>query len=274
MKYPKPRGAAINNTRYRIWSETFASYRHAINVNSIDRWLDQFDSTDKDLAARILDCVEFISLEQIGIAFRQILAELRGWHIEENQRVGKWRFVPLSGSPGESGDSMIHRFRLANRLNFRKYNELFVYRSQLMSERLTEEDSIVFIDDFSGTGKQVCDFWTEFQELLPEQPTTYLVLAGVNNQAKQKIDEETDFQVVSQYEFNNSDNIFSDSCRHFTQDEKDKILRYCRRADRTNPRGFGECGLVLIFAHNTPNNSIPILHANRASWEGLFRRND
>lgn len=274
MKHPKPRGEAIDNARYRTWRETFSSYRHAINVNSIDRWLDQFKPTDKDLAARILDCVEFISLEQIGIAFRQILTQLPGWQIDENKRIGRWRFVPFSVSSGESGDTMMHKFRLANGLSGRKYHELFIYKSDLLREKITSEDTVVFIDDFSGTGKQVCDYWTELRELLPEQPTIYLVLVGVNNKAKQKIAEETDLQVISQYDFNNSDDIFSVSCRHFTQDEKDKILEYCRRADRTNPRGFGECGLVLVFAHNTPNNSIPILHTNHGAWEGLFRRND
>jgi len=274
MKHPKPRNAAIDNSRYSSWRETFAGYRQSVTDGSIDRWLEQFHANDKDVAARILDSVDFISGAQINDSFRQFLAGLPGWNIDENQRKGKWRFVPFTSSSGESGDSMTHKFRHANSLGSKNYKELFIYRRDLPSQMLTQEDTVVFIDDFSGTGKQVCDYWKELPELLPEQPTTYLVLVGINNKARKKIEEETDLQVVSQFDFDDTDNLFSDHCTHFSSDEKDKILSYCRKADRRYPKGSGECGMVLVFAHNTPNNSIPILHTNHGAWEGLFKRYD
>lgn len=218
--------------------------------------------------------MEFISSEQISSAFREILSSLNGWNIDENLRIGKWRFIPFSGSAGESGDSMTHKFRHANGLGNKKYNELFVYRSDLLRENIAAEDNIVFIDDFSGTGRQVTENWSLLQELLPEQPTTYLVLVAANNVARQKIIDETDLQVVSHYDFGESDNIFSLHCNHFSDEEKTNLLKYCRRADRRFPKGFGDCGMVLVFSHNSPNNSIPILHRNNERWEGLFRRYD
>ncbi len=36
----------------------------------------------------------------------------------------------------------------------------------------------------------------------------------------------------------------------------------------------GDCGFVIVLAHKCPNNTIPILHARRAGWEGLFRRHE
>ena len=38
--------------------------------------------------------------------------------------------------------------------------------------------------------------------------------------------------------------------------------------------GFGSCGLPLVLYHNTPNNSLPILHRNddRTEFKGLFPR--
>ena len=54
--------------------------------------------------------------------------------------------------------------------------------------------------------------------------------------------------------------------------EKDALLEYCKRADRKYPRGYGDCGFVLVLAHKTPNNSIPVLHANNVRWKGLFPR--
>jgi hypothetical protein len=255
MKHPKPRGSAINAKRVRSWRETFQSYRHTINDNTIDRWLDQFKTADKDLAARILDSVEFISSEQISSAFRAILSDLLGWNLDENLRTGKWRFIPFSGSAGESGDSMTHKFRHANGLSSKKYNDLFIYRSDLLREEINAEDNVVFIDDFSGTGRQVTENWSLLQELLPEQPNTYLILVAANNSARQRIMNETYLQVVSHYDFSESDNIFSPQCNHFSDEEKNNLLKYCKWADKRLPKGSGNCGMVLVFAHNSPNNS-------------------
>ncbi len=271
MKTPRPRLSPINGNRYRSWRETFQSYRHVINDNNIDRWLEQFGRNDRDIAARILDSIEFISSEQIASSYRAALAQLPGWHRDGDSRNGEWRFAPFSRSSGESGDAMIHKFRLANNLNGRQYNELFVYRSELME--LTENDTVVFIDDFSGTGGQVTDNWPFLQEFVP-LPMVYLVLVGINGKAREKITKETNLQVISHIEFSESDNLFSSRCRAFNAAEKTAILRYCKRADSHQPMGYGDCGMILVFAHNTPNNSIPILHKNNARWEGLFRRYD
>ena len=277
MKQPKPRSTKIDMFRVREWARTFAGYRHVINENRIDRWLCQFDSKDKDIAARVLDCVEFISHEQMTQAFRSILNSLNGWHKDSNKRRGKWRFVPFSGSAGESGDSMSHKFRLANELSGRRFNDLFIYRSDLLRENLTEEDTVVFIDDFSGTGQQACLAWeNSFSELLPEGPTAYLVLIAANIAARNRIQEETELLVVPHIELTDSDNIFSPSCRHFNSQEKQIILSYCQKIHPNLPKGHGDCGMVVVLAHNCPNNSIPILHGvnRRKRWEGLFRRND
>ena len=47
------------------------------------------------------------------------------------KRKGRWRFAAMSGSAGESGDAMLYQFRIANGLDARGFNELFVSRSDL-----------------------------------------------------------------------------------------------------------------------------------------------
>lgn len=276
MKQPKPRGLALNDrNRRRAWLSSFTGYRHAVNANTIDNWLDQFEQKDRDVAARILDCVEFVTNEQMAHAFRSILNSLQGWNKDEKHRIGKWRFVPFSGSAGESADSMTHKFRIANGLSSKQYRDLFIYRSDLLRENLGADDAVVFVDDFSGTGNQACDAWkTDFAELLPEKPTTYLILVAANIAARQRIQAETDLVVVPHFEYDDKDNIFSTACKHFNSTENNKILEYCQKADHRSPKGYGDCGMVVVFTHNCPNNSIPILHGNNNRWEGLFRRYD
>jgi hypothetical protein len=170
---------------------------------------------------------------------------------------------------------MIHHFRLANNLSSKVYDGLFIYKSDLLAADLGPQDTVVFIDDFSGTGKQVKDAWDEnIKELLPGNPRIFLVLVAISRDAKEKIKQETDLIVVNEIELTEADDIFSPACQHFDETEKVSLLRYCKRADSQIPKGFGDCGFVVVFAHRCPNNSIPVLHSNHPRWEGLFRRHD
>jgi len=272
MKTPLERRAPVDADRVQAWLAEFAAYRTGATEGRIERWMRQFDDGDQDIAARLLDAVELIGLEQIDNSFRDILDSLPGWGRTKATRSGKWRFVAFSGSTGESGDSMLHRFRIANGLTSRHYNSLFAHRSQLPKTWLKHRDTVVFVDDFSGSGRQACDFWPTLELLLPGKPRTILALVGATRQARDRITDDTDLMVCSHFELTASDNLFDDACRHFTPKEKARILTYCNQADASHPRGRGDCGLLLTFAHNTPNNAIPILHVNKRQWRGLFPR--
>lgn len=275
MRAPRDRGVAVDGARVREWIDMYGSYRVGISEGRIDRWLERFRAEHRDIAARALDCIEYKSQGQISAAFRDLLGSLQGWHLDEGRRSGEWRFVSFSVSAGESGDSMLHAFRTANGLGGKRFNRNFIHMSQLMSQNLTSDDSVVFVDDFAGTGDQACAAWEEtLQELLPGGPKVYLLLVCAGEEARRKITEATDLVVKAHHELGKSDNIFAPECRHFTTPEKDTILSYCRRADAAYPKGYGGCGFMVVFAHKCPNNTIPIFHASNSRWEGLFRRND
>lgn len=146
--------------------------------------------------------------------------------------------------------------------------------SELIREGLGVGDTVIFVDDFAGTGTQACDAWPMIEELLPEGPNIYLVLVVASSTARERIGNETGLSVIPCQELAEQDNIFSPECAHFTEQEKERILEYCALADSKQPRGFGDCGYVIVFAHRCPNNTIPILHTRHNKWEGLFRRED
>lgn len=272
MKTPLEQGAPIDADRMQSWLTEFAGYRTGATEGRIERWMQQFDDCDQDIAARLLDAVELIGFEQIDNSFKGILDSLSGWGRTNATRDGQWRFVAFSGSTGESGDSMLHRFRIANGLTSQKYDSLFAHRSELPKAKLKHGDTVVFVDDFSGSGQQACGFGPTLELLLPDKPRTILALVGATRQARERITRDTGLIVSSHFELTAPDNLFEDACGHFTPEEKERVLTYCVQADATYPRGRGDCGLLLTFAHNTPNNAIPILHVNKRQWRGLFPR--
>jgi hypothetical protein len=287
VRRPLPPGSAIDARRYRRWIDRFGPYRAGVTNVSIESWLEQFDQGDRDLGARVLDTVEFYGLNEIHAAYRQALAALPGWHRSAAKRQGQWRFAAMSGSAGESGDAMLYQFRIANELDAKGFNELFVSRSELFRQpllpdadpqKLGKDDVVVLLDDFSGTGTQICDAWndpvTSFGSLLAGVGKIYIVLVAASRAAQQRILKETRALPFPVHYLHESDNVFSERCRHFTEADRARLLHYGEIADKKAPRGFGDCGFVVVFQHRPPNNTIPILHADHSKWTGLFPRND
>jgi hypothetical protein len=280
VRTPKARGKAIDAERIRVWLDRFDGYRVAVTEERVGSWLGHFRGHDTDLAARVLDSVAFFRSEDMEEALRDMVGRLPGWHKKKARRQGRWRFVAFSISAGESGDTMLHRVRTALGLGGKQYAELFIHKADLLREGLGTDDNVAFVDDFAGTGQQACCAWrgdqgtriTGLAELLPGNPRTYLILVAAGQRAVDRIVRETGMKVVTSKALGPGDDIFSRDCRHFTQPEKDNLLAYCEKADRKGPRGYGDCGFLVVLAHRTPNNSIPVLHANHANWRGLFPR--
>lgn len=275
MKAPKPRGKAITLARKRAWVKSFGAYRHPVDVPLVHSWLGQFASADQDLAARVLDAVDFMSTQGIAASFRTGLQSLNGWNANPAQRQGTWRFCPWSTSSGESGDSMLHNFRITNGLSTTAHRDLFIYPADIVRARLGPSDSLVFVNDFVGTGSEVCEAWRDyFSELTAGIGNVYLLVSMGCTAGRQRVAQETAIQVVSGHELSNADNLFSKECKHFNEGDKATLLSYAAKADKKRPKGFGDCGLLVVFQHRCPNNSVAFLHAASPKWEPLFPRHE
>jgi hypothetical protein len=236
-------------------------------------WLSQFHEADRDVAARLLDAVEFISAEQVHDAFRSLLGRLPGWHRNPEKRDGRFAFVAFSSSAGESGDNMLHQFRMATNLNRREFDPLFIGRSDLARSGLGADDTVVFVDDFVGTGNQAVTAWqTMFQELTGAIGNVYLMTVGAFRMGSERIRNETRMQLLAHRSLGFRDSLFHNDCKHFTAHEKNRILHFCRIASPTQPRGFGDCALVIVLYYQCPNNCLAVLHASSQTWEPLFPR--
>lgn len=272
MKNPGARRRPIDAARFAEWTDAFEGYTPRVTQEAIEDWLKQFAKTDRDLAARVLDAVEFYRSDQLADAFRSALSSLPGWSIDATHREGRWWFVPFSTGVGESGDAMLHLFRRANGMSGSAFNSLFVHKSDLPKLDPGPEDTIVFVDDFAGTGQQAVTTWAPMAELLTRKPRTLLILAVAVDRGLRRIASETPLVAHPYRRLDSRHNFFALACTYFRVGEKTRIARYCRRADRSSPHGFGDCGLLLVLAHGGPNDSLPILHSKKRAFRGLFPR--
>lgn len=277
MRNPGARGRPIDAARVAKWVADFSGFQSDVTASKIHRWIDQFDPNDRDIAARLLDAVEFYSPARIADAFRGVVPRLPGWSADPARRNGRWLFVPYAASGGESGGAMLHSLRRANGLAGARFNSLFPHTANLAAADLGPADTVVFVDDFTGSGDQAVGTWQRsIAELLPRRPRTFLVLvAGVEgdlDRGIRRIQHETPLVVYPYRRLRSPHDLFAAACTHFTDAEKLSILSYCEKAEPDAPRGYGDCGVVVVMAHGGPNDSLPILHSKKRAFRGLFPR--
>ncbi len=253
------------------WEGLFRHYRMHPSRERLISWLKQFQDEHQSIAHRVLDSVILLSELEIQTGYKSILDALPGWSKNPTERRGRWYFIGM-GNPGESGQAMLRLFREANGLTADRWQNSFVAPRELPSLALKAIDNVVFVDDFAGSGQQMVGYWPLIEELVASEAHCYLVLSATTTRAEAEIRNNTELDIKSPVILSEEHNLFSPHCATFTEDEKIILEEYGRKASRTQPRGYADCGLALVLSHKTPNNSIPILHANHDSWISPFPR--
>ncbi|MRL69800.1 hypothetical protein [Brevundimonas sp. SPF441] len=253
------------------WEARFRPYRRHPTRECLIAWLRQFEEEHQSIAHRVLDNVILLSEDDILQGYKGTLESLPGWSKQPNARIGRWFFVGM-GDAGESGQAMLRLFREANGLSADRWQSLCVMPRELPGLALKAVDSVVFVDDFAGSGQQMVDYWPYIEELVASEAKCYLALSATTTRAQTQIQTNTELEVRAPVVLQEKDNLFSDACEVFSADEKVVLERYGKKASKSQPRGFKDCGLAIVLSHKTPNNSVPILHANHANWISPFPR--
>jgi len=203
--------------------------------------------------------------------------------------LAKTRFIGI-GNPSESGTHILYYFRQENRLK----TEDFVHSHDLCtaagphSLQAGRVDTIVFLDDFCGSGTQAKRYASQllkdFRRLGPENLQIHYYVLFATSKGLQSVRKGAAFDRVGAVcELDASFKCLSPRSRYF-RDSNPPITRefaaqlcdfYGSGLYRQNPRGFGNGQLLVGFEHNVPNNSLPIIWSQGTAsrrWSPAFRR--
>ena len=242
-----------------------------IRTATVARWLSQFREQDRALAEKILRATArhyYYSASQI----RKMSSELAQSVYSTHRKTPKNRiyFIPI-GDPGSGAHYISRSLRSADIVPRRNLISL----AELEKLDRRNVDVIVFFDDFSGTGHTILDWWPKIEPLvLPKEARVLLALLVVNEKARNQL-EAAHFRVIAVEELDSSANVFGPENHHFSANDKTALLAVCKQTGCSEEylRGYGECGLLVAFKHNCPNNSIPVLwYENPGKWRPLFVR--
>lgn len=233
----------------------------------VARWVAQFEDTDVTIAIKVLDKIRYYSGSDIRRMLRDLVKRVyeRLTDIPRN----KIFFVPV-------GDIFQGAATLARGLKDTEGIRREQIKIMLELQKIPNEDigAIVFVEDFSGSGKTLTTWWTNVEPfVLPKMAPIVIALLVMNSQARPRI-EEFASSLIRVDELDESQNVLSPASDVFSEAEKQKLLGYCAKTSCTQVylRGFDSSGLLVAFKHLCPNNSLPILWHQSISWRSLFKR--
>lgn len=207
----------------------------------------------------------------------------KNWSFKAEKKASRKRRDILISSidePHKSGSYLLKSFRAANKLVGN-----IVGLEKLKKENLEEFNVIFFIDDIIATGNQMKNnieekiiLNKELKDFLNDDKKKIVIASIVANE--EVIDELNEkyegnnIQIIYVDPFNKDDNYFeiiknNDSV---IDDEISILKKYCAKIEKNIPFGYGEHAFLIVFCHNCPNNSLPVLWKETKDFIPLFKR--
>ena len=280
---------------------------------AVEQWLSNFSSSDDPIrneqlhALFLLSHFSYYNATLMRVLLRALYRDFVQYPIIERLRkrrrntldwstlaphyeraIKRIRFVGI-GNPSESATHLLYYFRQENKLQenlFLHHHELF--EGTASSPKLIKGiEQLIFIDDFCGSGTQAARYskklLKQIRELDNEIKLSYYPLFATTDGLNRVRTRTLFTNVQTVCELDASFRALEDSSRYFRElhatISREFAADMCRRFGTTlepsAPLGFGNCQLLLGFAHNIPNNTLPIFWSEgtpERSWDPIFPR--
>ncbi|MBK0004639.1 hypothetical protein [Erwinia sp. S38] len=248
------------------------SLEHAI------KWVLQFEVEHYALAVRILENLDILDSSSIRSSLEVAQTKLIRKISEKGSPMkGNNTLFAAIGNTAKSGALIAYHYRATTGIS----EDDFVSSDEEEQLDLSKIDNIVLVDDVIGSGKTIAKevkrVAEEVYSLSKTRNIFVLTVAGYDDGIKH-ITKETGATVVTALEYNTRDTVANLDAAFYKgmpvaerNAALETIKKYCRLISSSN-LGYSELGGLLIFDHNTPNTTLPIIWSNSKGWLPLFPR--
>ncbi len=201
------------------------------------------------------------------------------------EAVAKMRIIPV-GDVSESAAMLSYRLRQIAGLP----PEAIRTMGEVLDQLHTDKSSIthvVLTDDFLGTGDQLCEKHNDQVQQLASLGVRvdYVALVGMQRGLDKvrsgRLFDNVNAVVILDHSYSLSCspcihmNELDDDCPPLSSAECLRVIRhYGDHLFRGHPMGYKNCGVMVGFNHNTPDNSVPIfwVRSKPHHWTPIFER--
>jgi len=268
-------------------------FNNSLSQLDIITWLENFEKTDWKKALTILNNFEYYSTKDIIKEYENGLKEIidatNSDEIIFLIPVGNFRTQKNKKEVyyfGKSGAAMV--YYLKKTPSFSSNTKKLKLIDEVKLTELPENAKIVMVDDFSGTGGTILEYYQAIKTKLPEKHTAIVLTIAFMEKAEEVLNK-SNIQIIG----NKRSPAFSERGSVFGYYPKMKAIRdfcfkygnnlyplenYNKNITKQHPLGFLNTQALIGFEHSIPNNTLSIIWAdcenksNGVSWNPLFPR--
>jgi len=242
--------------------------------SQIKKWLNNFKPSEIEDAIKLLESVQYKDDHSIRDSILNLAKEIKNIFKNDLNNV---KFYPLGESPSSSGGMYLY--------DYRKYLGLsednFPYSS--FNDNISTTDILVFFDDMIGSGNQATNFAKNKLQNI-KNDVYYISIFAYETGLKRVIDSNYFKQVLCDQILTDEEKAFNDKSFVFEDFEtrerlKSLCVKYGKILYPKHPLGYDDSQSLLVFPHNTPNNTLPIYWASENNekvhgvrWNPLWER--
>lgn len=269
--------SSVSSQLERI-EKAIASWPMPFPLDHAIKWVLQFDRDDYPLALRIIESIDVLAQRDVRAAFEVAQAKLERAAVEKGAPIKRSNTLYAGvGQAAKSGALMAYHYRLTAEI---AESDFFVQDEEEEID-FSKIDNVVLLDDVIGTGQSVTTDVARIAEevhSLARSRNIYVLTVAGYEEGITHVVEKTGASVISALEYASKDTVKDLDAAFYAglpMAERartlERIKRYCRLAARSD-LGYGNVGGLLVFDHNTPNTSLPLIWAGGNGWIPLFPR--
>lgn len=269
-----------------------------VKLSRLESWWGQFcGDEEKYFAACILDQTIFRNAHQFEAGLKALYrSNLRGAMYQDSTDLKlatmlasgqdrSLKLVPVicdTDPPTKSGPFVLRRLQRV--LGVKNWMMCWPWQAR---EKIAENgvNSIIFVDDFLGSGEQFKKFYKQWEldEIAQDVDLIYAPIVAHQSGISFLRTEFPKLKVVSAETLGEADNFFSEEVWQLlgrgliaANDALEWYQEFAKSKDivpkNGSEIGYGGLGLTFAFSHATPNNSLPILWYESTVWNPLLER--
>jgi hypothetical protein len=292
--------ALVTAEEIRKITDSWPSYRgRRIGSEDVRSWLDQVKAfRAQRMLFKLLQNVRFYSeaeiREKLKTIHRAVTPLLPNYIRKKSTDVRSDVIITYVDGPGKSGAEYARLYAEQNFINARCVKErgTFVEDVHYHLDRISSQiHAVVIVDDIVGTGDSLSENLREFLKqngtFLVDKKIPVIVIAVSATEFGLNIVRERYAEVPGLRVEIRACEILAPRHVAFgphigfwdTQDEYEEAKSLClqlgSRLGAKKPLGYRDQGLLVVFPHTCPNNTLPILHREGRRgepWHCLFQR--
>jgi hypothetical protein len=245
-----------------------------VTLNSLNRWLNQFEPPDRKFVSGLLRHVIYFSEERV----RKILVEQNNALMRRLADAGlppkKLVYVQVHQA-GSSSPVMLNLLRDAARLEQRGCRFLDA-NDTLGFNRLTnqlEEGALIYVDDFVGTGSQFCQARDFAAQYIEGTFSEFLLVPCICEEAMYVLGQRG-IEAFAGHIHSKSERPLHDNSALLDRETKSRLIELCKEIDEKGALGYKGSAAMVVLYRNAPTN-VPILlrgSIKQKPFVGIFPR--